>query len=78
MKFEKALQAVDPAVTLPYWDFTVDAQEILLNHRSQYSKFWFEGEVRGRRLELIVGLLGTSMHVRLQHIFDRRTCVHWR
>jgi len=27
LEFELAMQAVDPAVSLPYWDFTVDAHE---------------------------------------------------
>ena len=28
MDFEKSLQSVDPAVTLPYWDFTMDAHKV--------------------------------------------------
>ena len=27
--FERSLQAVNPAVALPYWDFTIDGQQIV-------------------------------------------------
>ena len=53
MKFEKSMQAVDPAVSLPYWDFTIDTQEILLNHHEQYSKFWFETTVRADHISFL-------------------------
>lgn len=53
MKFEKAMQAVDPAVSLPYWDFTIDTQEILLNHHEQYSKYWFETTVRADHISFL-------------------------
>ena len=26
LEFEQALQAINPAVSVPYWDFTVDAE----------------------------------------------------
>ena len=35
--FEAALRAIDPAVTLPYWDFTIEGEEIYeLNKNPSY------------------------------------------
>lgn len=46
IKFEKAVQAVAPHVTVPYWDFTIDAEEIFLNKDKDLSSYWFQGSVR--------------------------------
>lgn len=45
LKFEKALQAVDPRVTVPYWDYTVDSHYIADNYDGQFSKHWFDSDV---------------------------------
>ena len=45
MKFEKALQAINPQVTLPYWDYSIDFENIASNYNGTYSKSWFEQEV---------------------------------
>ena len=34
--FEASLRAVDPAVTLPYWDFSIEGQ--VLRHQSSINK----------------------------------------
>merc|ERR1712196_737262 len=39
LEFEQALQAVTPSVTLPFWDFTIDAETIRLNH-ADFSLFY--------------------------------------
>lgn len=36
-EFELALQSVDPVVSLPYWDYTIEAQWAIDNHDSNFS-----------------------------------------
>jgi hypothetical protein len=33
IEFEKALQVVDPSVSVPYWDYTIDMHNVLLNNK---------------------------------------------
>lgn len=37
LMFEQSLQAVNPKVTLPYWDFTIDAYLVEKLHNNDYS-----------------------------------------
>lgn len=46
VKFERALQAVDPSVAMHYWDFTIDGEDIFLNKDGNFSQYWFDAEVR--------------------------------
>ena len=32
--FEASLRSVDPSVTLPYWDFTIEGQQILIEEQA--------------------------------------------
>jgi len=45
MKFEKVLQAINPQVSLPYWDYSIDFEKIASDYNGTYSKSWFESEV---------------------------------
>jgi hypothetical protein len=45
IKFEEALQAVDPSVTLPYWDYTIDAETIANTYAGNYSAWFLKSEV---------------------------------
>jgi hypothetical protein len=68
IKFEKAVQAVAPHVSVPYWDFTIDAEEIFLNKDKDLSSYWFQGSVRPTRLR---GATQRSRGVDLQISFSR-------
>lgn len=46
VKFERSLQAVAPAIALPYWDFTIDAEDIFAHKDGNFTQYWFETEVR--------------------------------
>ena len=45
MKFEKSLQAINPQVSLPYWDYSIDFENIASDYNGTYSESWFESEV---------------------------------
>eukprot|EP00640_Fibrocapsa_japonica_P000537 CAMPEP_0113952822 /NCGR_PEP_ID=MMETSP1339-20121228/90638_1 /TAXON_ID=94617 /ORGANISM="Fibrocapsa japonica" /LENGTH=1284 /DNA_ID=CAMNT_0000961487 /DNA_START=143 /DNA_END=3997 /DNA_ORIENTATION=- /assembly_acc=CAM_ASM_000762 len=40
LELEQALQVVDPAVTVPYWDFTVDGHHIYNEHDGDFDYLW--------------------------------------
>lgn len=46
LKFEKAIQAVDPSVSVPYWDYTIDGHLITDSYDGQFSRHWFDLDVR--------------------------------
>jgi hypothetical protein len=39
------LQAVSASVSLPYWDFTIDGEDVIRHRGGDFSR-WFESEVR--------------------------------
>jgi len=45
VKFEKSLQAVNPAVALPYWDFTIESELIKNEYDNDFTGQWFEMDV---------------------------------
>ena len=42
LSFEQSLQAINPKVTLPYWDYTIDIENIGRNFDDQFSDNWFK------------------------------------
>lgn len=46
IKFEKAVQAVDGSVSVPYWDYTIDAESIFMDKDKSLSEFWLQADVR--------------------------------
>jgi len=40
LALEQALQVVNPAVTMPYWDFTVDAHEVMTKFDGNFNSVW--------------------------------------
>lgn len=58
VKFERSLQAVAPAIALPYWDFTIDAEDIFAHKDGNFTQYWFETEVRHHREETGGKLVG--------------------
>ena len=48
--FENSLRAVNPAVTLPFWDFTVDTAAGL----SVWDSFAFQVRLRSSRIQVLI------------------------
>jgi len=40
LQFEQSLQMIDPALTVPYWDYTIDRAEIQKNFGGDLSMLW--------------------------------------
>ena len=40
--FEKSLQAIEPSLSLPYWDYTIEAEYIKNNLGSRYAAEWYK------------------------------------
>jgi hypothetical protein len=50
LKFEQAVQAVDPSVCMPYWDYTIDSEDIINNKDGNFSQYFFKSEVSRKPL----------------------------
>ncbi|CAM9196451.1 unnamed protein product, partial [Heterosigma akashiwo] len=40
LEMEQALQVVDPALSIPFWDFTLDSHTVMTKHNGDWNKLW--------------------------------------
>ena len=45
LRFEQALQAVNPAVSLPYWDYTIDSAHVQAENGGDFETYLFTSEL---------------------------------
>mmetsp|Transcript_109923 Transcript_109923/g.319886 ORF Transcript_109923/g.319886 Transcript_109923/m.319886 type:complete len:864 (+) Transcript_109923:2-2593(+) len=60
LDFEKAMQMVDPSISIPYWDFTIDAQAA---SESGSIKSWYDSEIFDKSFFGSVATDATNGHV---------------
>lgn len=51
IKFERVLQTVEPWLSLPYWDYTIDVEKIDANYDGNFTQYWFELDVSHNRTD---------------------------
>jgi hypothetical protein len=40
IRYEAVLQAINPKIVLPYWEYTIESANIITNHNGDYNKFY--------------------------------------
>jgi hypothetical protein len=40
IRYEAAIQAINPKIVMPYWEYTIESANIITNHNSNYDKFY--------------------------------------